>query len=475
MGQIHQQLRAAIVEGRLRPGEALPPTRELAKSLRVSRNSVLAAYDRLSSEGLLLRRIGAGTFVAPHLPGPQKSPRQPHAQNGPRRGRATSPLSPQPVWKIFPEQEFVNQTQARFDFRVGLPDLGLFPFPAWRRLVTDELRGVNRRTGTYADPAGLPRLRSAIARHISVTRGVHADADNVIVTNGTQQGLDLVSRVFLEPGDTVAVEDPGYSPARWLFASHGAHLDNVSVDTEGLRVQDLPPGARMIYLTPAHQYPLGVTMSPTRRAQLLTWGQTHNTVIIEDDYDSDFQYDDQPQPPLQTLDSIGQILYLGSFSKTLLPSLRIGYIIAPTPLIQPLRYAKFLTDWHTPTTTQAVLAKFIETGLLAEHLHRARKEYQQRRNLMLEHLHDHFTNWLTLLPSSTGLHLTTTTQHTTQTIATITRAAGNNDVAITPLAPHYHHQPPEPGLLLGYGNIPTHHIAEGLKRLHHTFHETSKP
>ena len=341
--QIYRQLLDAILDGRLRPGERLPPTRELARRLDVSRNTAAVAYDRLTAEGFLAGRVGDGTFVRTALPGRVRS-----------RGAPSGRVRPRRLWRdITAEHEFGAAEPAPYDFRVGVPDPRLFPLETWRRLVARELRASTVHATGYRDPAGHAGLRAAIARHTGVARSVRAAPDDVIITQGAQQALDLIGRILIEPGDQVAVEEPGYPPARLAFRAHGARVIGVPVDAEGIDVSAIPPSARIVYVTPSHQFPLGTPMSLARRAALLTWADRHGAVIIEDDYDSEFRFGERPLEPLQSLDAGGNVVYVGSFSKTLLPMLRLGFLVAPASLGPALRTAKGLADWHGDVTTQA--------------------------------------------------------------------------------------------------------------------------
>src|SRR5581483_2784660 len=302
-GEIYRQLRAAIIAGRLRPGDPLPPTRELARRLSVSRGTVAVAYDRLGGEGFVTSRVGAGTFVTGWT-----------ARTRPAASTVADALRPRPVWdRIRVSTAFTPP--ARYEFRTGLPDVSRFPFQTWRQLMAGELRPSAAGRGEYGDPAGHDALRAAIARHLAVSRGLAVSAAQVTVTTGTQQGLDLIARVLAAPGEVVAVEDPGYGPARWLFESLGLDVIGVPVDQHGMIVGALPGTARLVYTTPSHQYPLGTTMSLPRRAALLEWADRHDAAIIEDDYDSEFRYGGRPIEPLGTLDASGRVVYVGSFSK----------------------------------------------------------------------------------------------------------------------------------------------------------------
>ena len=330
-GEIYRQLRRAILDGRLPPGGRLPATRELARRLNVSRTTVTVAYDRLTGEGFITSRVGAGTFVSDGVAGPAGRTGRPGGAAPPAAlGRYRGPA--------------VFDKPAEFNFRTGIPDATLFPYQSWRRLLARQLRPAAVGTGAYGDPAGHPGLRQAIARHIGLARGVQTGAEQVVVTNGTQQAVDVVARVLLAPGDRVAVESPGYGPPRRLLASLGAEVVGVPVDDQGLVVEAIPPRTRLVYVTPSHQFPLGMAMSLPRRLALLAWAERHDAAVVEDDYDSEFRYGGRPIEPLQTLDPSGRVIYVGSFSKTLLATLRLGFLVAPASLVGAVRSAKF---WPT--------------------------------------------------------------------------------------------------------------------------------
>jgi GntR family transcriptional regulator / MocR family aminotransferase len=334
-GEIYGQLRRAILDGRLPPGGRLPASRELAAQLSVSRTTVVVAYDRLIGEGFISARVGAGTFVSDGLPGA-----------GHRTGATGGILRPRPIWEDL--APLVFERAAEFDFRPGIPDARLFPYQSWRRLLAREFSATAVGAGHYADPAGHAGLREAIAGHIGVSRGVQATAEDVVVTNGTQQAVDIVARVLLAPGDRVAVEDPCFGPPWRLLQTLGAKVTGVPVDDQGLVVDAIPPGTRLVCVTPSHQFPLGMSMSLPRRMALLAWAERHQAAILEDDYDSEFRFGGRPIEPLQTLDQAGRVIYVGSFSKTLLATLRLGFVVAPASLRPAVRAAKLLADWHTP-------------------------------------------------------------------------------------------------------------------------------
>lgn len=458
-GEIYRQIRRAVLDRRLRPGDLLPPGRELARTLAVSRTTVTIAYERLAAEGFVTARQGSGTFVSGSVAraGRDKTGR-----------RSAGVLRPRPIWAtINPPPIF---EPASFDFRTGLCDASLFPHRSWRRSVTWALRAGEATAGIYQHPAGHPGLRAAIARHIGVARGVKAAADDIIVTNGTQQALDVLARVLLAPGDGIAIEDPCYGPPVRLFKALGLRVVGVPVDRHGLVVDALPRGIRVVYVTPSHQFPLSVTMTLPRRQALLAWAERNNAAIIEDDYDSEFRFGDRPLEPLQTLDATGRVIYVGSFSKTMLPTLRLGFMVAPPSLQPALHKAKFVSDWHSPTLTQGALARFIDEGAFARHVRRMNAIYRERHRMLVDAVTRDFAEHLELIPSTTGLHLTALarTLSADQTVD-IARRAADRGVAVQDLSRSAVSTSPRAGIMLGYGAIPTARIEEGLRLLRACF------
>ncbi len=462
---IYRALVAALRDGRLHAGDRLPPTRTLARDLGVSRNTVATAYDRLTAEGYLEGRVGAGTFVASA------------ATTGPVPSRRARPaaLRPRPDWTYAPARTSSTDDTPRYDFRVGIPDAGLFPFDTWRRLMTAELRLRANSPGSYAEPSGHLGLREAIARYVGYSRSVHAEVDDVIVTNGTQQGLDLVGRIMLSPGDVVAMEEPGYTPARLLFSSLGARVVGVPMDAEGLDVAQIPARTRLVYTTPSHQFPLGIAMSLARRRALLSWAAERGAAIVEDDYDSEFRFTERPLEPLYSLDQTGRVIYAGTFSKTLLPSLRIGYLIAPPTLRSALRAARQLSDSHGPVATQAALARFMDEGLLARHIRRASKAYADRHGLLMRGLGERLGGLIEPVPSAAGLHVATRLRdHIRADTVAVAARAREEGIAVDAL-PNYCAGTPQQGLVFGYGAVAPESIGEGLARLSALLRRVANP
>ena len=461
-GEIYRQIRNAIGDGRLRPGDCLPASRDLAQTLNVSRMTVTVAYDRLAGEGFLVSRIGSGTFVNNHL---LRTAREE------KSSRVDGSLKPRAVWdSISLSRAF--ERPAKFDFRTGLPDASLFPHETWRRLVVRALRSEAVAGGVYAEPGGYRALREAIARHIGISRGVQVSPADITITSGAQQSIDLIARALISPGDRVAVEDPGYHPPLFLFTSLGAEVHGVPVDKEGIVVDQLPSNTRLVYVTPSHQYPLGVTMSLSRRLALLDWADRNNAAIIEDDYDSEFRFEGRPLEPLHTIDASGRVIYVGSFSKTLLPTLRLGFVVTPPGCTLAVQKAKYVSDWHTSMVLQVALAHFIDQGAFARHLRKVRRVYTARHALVTKILNKDFMDHLEVIPAAAGLHVAAVarTASVDETSAIAKRVSGLG-VEIQRLSAFAMGGSRRAGLLFGYGAIPTSRIPEGLSLLRSCFED----
>ncbi len=374
---LFEQLRDAVVSGRLVEGDRLPPSRQVAAQLGVSRHTVTTVYGQLAAEGFIEGRAGGGSYVS----------RTTVTKAG-RRRRALVPtprmVSPQ-LWDRHPH----DARPIRFDLRPGTPDLALFPLVAWRHCLTTAYQTVPE---GYGDPAGLPSLRRAIAHWIGKSRAVDATADQVIVTSGAQQAIDLVMRLLVRPGEVVALEDPGYPPVRRLCTALGATIEPVPVDAEGIVVGQIPSRARVVYTTPSHQSPTGATMSMSRRRELLALAERQDLAVIEDDYDSEYRHVDRPLEPLYRLDRSGRVIYVGTFSKTLSPSLRLGFVVLPESLVDAAVNLRELMDWQPPAGLQVALLRLIADGLLDRHLRRTRKVYSERHHLVARFVQDAATD-----------------------------------------------------------------------------------
>jgi GntR family transcriptional regulator/MocR family aminotransferase len=455
-GQLYRQLREAIESGRLKAGTQLPPTRLLAQQLGISRKTVADTYALLTYDNLLTGKVGVGTFVNAQAVGQDR--KQGH------ESLASAAIVAK--WRNIstalghPSMDAV----LRYDFIGGATTRNQFPQDDWRRCVQHALRQTARSRGLYSQPAGLPALRDAIARHAAFSRGVRCDAEDVLVCHGAQQALDLLARVLIEPGCCVAVEDPGYPPARQLFAAQGAEVIGVPVDAEGICVDAIPDSARLIYVTPSHQFPLGMAMSQARREALLEKALRIGAVIIEDDYDCEFRYEGRPTDTLQSLDSRGAVAYVGTFSKTLQPELRLGYCILPPALIEAATAAKQLSDWHCSTLAQWALAKFIDEGFLLKHIRRCHGIYASRRERILERFRDDLAPWFELVPSVAGFHVAALAKLPLD-IPLLVELARKVDVGLYGLAGFSYKAPPRHGLFLGYGAIETLDLDPALDRV----------
>ena len=455
---LHGQLRAAILDGRLRPGLRLPSTRRLASAYGVSRNTAVAAYDLLLSEGYVVSRRGSGAYVATALPRRSEVKAPPDASTHERRLAAH--------WRDPPATFMTPALPApRYEFTLGIPDGALFPFAIWRRLTSRALRTIAKSRTTYSQPRGQLALREGIAKHVSFTRAVACAADDVVVTSGAQQAFDLIARVLVAAGRTVvAVENPGYPPQRAAFLAAGAKLAPVRVDAEGLVVERLPRAARIVCVSPSHQFPLGCAMSARRRAELLDFAATRGAVVVEDDYDGEFRFGARPLDALQTLDRAECVFYVGTFSKSLFPAIRLGYIVAPPWALRALIAAKRDADWHCGVIEQETLAAFIAEGHMARHVRRMRTVYAARRHALLANLARDFGRWLQPIPSIAGLHLSAYADASVD-VAALVDLARRNEVGVLSLRPFHIGATSRQGLVFGYGAIDEAAIGEACARL----------
>ena len=445
--QVREGLRRAILEGRLRPGQRIPSTRSLAVDLGISRLPVLSAYEQLLHEGYLVGRTGSGTFVSESVPDDLLRPvpanaRVPRHGTGVRK-RAAGIARPASSGWNFP----------MVPFQVGLPALDLFPHAAWKKLIVRQLKAETPDRLSYTEPAGLEELRLAIAEHIRSARAVRCEANQVLIVPGSQAALRIAAAALLEPGDRVAIEEPGYFGAHRALRSGGAELVPVPVDGEGLNIAALRRrGARIraVYVTPSHQYPLGVTMSAPRRFALLEWAAEHKAWILEDDYDSEFRYVSRPVGALQGIDARDRVIYIGTFSKALCPGVRLGYVVVPPELWDRFYQTRLAFDFFTPTLYQRALAEFLDDGHFARHLRRMRSAYLERRDALLRGLAQHCGDLLTIHNSDAGLHVTALLRVGLDDQDVVARLARRGLAAIS-LSTSYIGSETQQGLLLGFG------------------------
>ena len=464
--QLYNCLSEAILARQLVPGTRVPPTRALAAELGISRNTVVNAFDQLLAEGYLESKVGSGTFVSRALPDDalqirargNKSPHhQPPAAALSKRG-ALIAAAPPSHWQ---------DSGKPHAFRPGVPALDEFPFDVWRRLANKCWRALPRDALAYGEPEGYRPLRQAIASYLGASRGVRCEMEQVIVVAGSQQALDLAARVLLDPGDALWIEDPGYRGARSAFLAAGARIIPVPVDAEGLRVDvgiAKCATARLVYVTPSHQYPSGVTMSLARRLALLDWAKRARAWVLEDDYDSEYRYAGHPLTALQGLDDAGRVIYIGTFSKVLFPALRLGYLVVPPGLVDVFTAARVMADRQSPVLDQAVLADFIADGYFARHLRAMRALYAERQAALVDAATRELGGALELAPADAGLHLLARLPKGMDDRVVSQRAAAQNveapalsDYAITRLA--------RGGLVLGYAAVNAREIHDAIRRL----------
>ena len=472
--QIYHAIRHAILAGQLAPGARLPATRTLAHELGVSRNTVLLAYDQLLAEGYTVGQTWSGTYVASALPDVTLSP--PDAEAYAVRAREGTTLRLSAYGRrvaqntsLPPPSALPHCHPVRYDFRYGLPDVAAFPHETWRRLLARRARGVSMPALHYGPPEGYAPLREAIAAYLRRSRAVLCDPEQIIVVNGSQQALDLTARVLLDAGDTVLIEEPHYQGARQVFLAAGARLVPVPVDPEGLVTTALPDahaGARLVYVTPSHQFPTGAIMSLVRRLALLQWAETTEAFVLEDDYDSEFRYAGRPVEAVQGLDRSGRVIYIGTFSKVLFPALRLGYLVLPPPLVALFAAAKWLTDRHTSTLEQAVLTDFIHEGHFEHHLRRSRTRNAARRTALLEALSTHLGPRVEVSGANAGVHLLVWLRDIApHQLSVFIDCAAQAGVGLYPVTPYYFAPPPRAGLLLGYAAMTEEEIRAGIQCL----------
>ena len=403
--QLYKNIRRAVLTGQLAAGTRLPSTRDLATSLGVSRNTVTSAFDQLLAEGYIEGKVGAGTYVAEIDVAPAHKPVRPLSASIP----LPSALS-QRGQKMLALRETI--LRYRHDpiraFRPGVPALDAFPVEVWSKLMTQRWRYAQSDLLSYGDPCGYRPLRECIAEYLRLSRAMRCEAEQVIIVSGSQQALDITARVLLDPGDAAWMEDPGYSGARNVFLGADVNLVPVPIDEQGLNVKAgklKHPDAKLIYVTPSHQFPLGYSMSLSRRLELLQWAQQSGAWIIEDDYDSEYRYQGHPLAALQGLDETGCVIYMGTFSKVLFPSLRLGYLVVPPGLVDAFAAARALSDRHSPLFDQAVLTDFITEGHFNRHLRRMRRLYAERQSALISAIQGQLSHYLNVQPCATGMHL----------------------------------------------------------------------
>ena len=460
--QVYLAVRRAILDGVLEPGTRLPSSRGLADDLRVSRTTTLLAYEQLLAEGYLEPRRGSGTFVAEELPDDlpqQASPRRLARTKHPQLSRRGAALAATPG----PARRIGGPPRA---FRLGVPALDRFPLRLWSQLVSRRMRSMTLGQLDYAGSAGCVDLRKAVAEHVQTARGTTCVVDQVFVVAGAQRGLQMICSVLLDPGDRVWLEEPGYPGARSALAQAGARIVPVRVDSQGIDVAAgtrQAPGARMVYVTPSNQFPLGMPMSLMRRLALLKWATKAGAWIVEDDYDSEFRYATRPLQCLHGLDTDGRVMYVGTFAKSIFPAMRLGFVIVPVDLVHHVHAIRRAADLHPPMLEQMALADFIRDGHYATHLRRMRSIYRERLEALEAAAKEFCAGPLRLRTIQTGLHAVADLDGVDE--GRVCEEARERGIEVAPLGTYYLGRRTANGLLLGFASTPPDTLRRGMERL----------
>jgi GntR family transcriptional regulator / MocR family aminotransferase len=461
--QIYDAYRSMILGGSLQPGQQIPSTRALASDLKVSRIPVLTAYAQLLAEGYFEARTGAGTFVCSSLPDQIARPGNNSTEPSPLAAEArfvakrTAVLPPPQTSPWFGLGAF-SVSQAAFSE---------FPVQVWSNLTLRHCRNLPATSFHYVDAMGLEQLRDAVCTYLRTARAVRCEPHQVMIVSGSQQALEISARVLLDPASPVWVEEPGYWLTRRVLTFAGCRLVPVPVDGEGM---DVAAGvkkcrkARAAYVAPSHQFPLGVTMSASRRLQLLDWAERSKAWIIEDDYDSEYRYDSMPIASLQGLDSNSRVIYIGTFSKVLFPSLRMGYMVIPKDLVHLFQEARRTIDISPPYLYQAVVTDFIREGHFGRHIRRMRQVYAERRTMLVECLREEFSSNMEILGMEAGMYLAIAFPKGLRDVE-VANYAAREKLWLAPLSPYYLDQPSRQGFLLGFGGVSAEDIPHGVRRL----------
>ena len=459
--QVYLGLRQAIFAGSFAPHGRLPSTRDLADQLRVSRTVVLLAYDQLLAEGFVEGRSGSGTYVAQGLSSKRSAiSRQSTKPRLSKFGAAAEETAP---WQDFQAR---RSPVHRYDFASGRSesDIETFPFEKWRRILLRCARKAPVMELEYGPAAGSVVLRKAICDHVRRSRAVVCEPSEVIIVNGSQQALDLIARVLLEREDRVAIENPSYQGTRAILQAAGARVLAVPVDRDGLNPAKLPDNARICFVRPSHQFPTGAILPLARRLALLEWAKQQNAMIVEDDYDGEFRYEGHPLESLQGLDADGRTIYVGTFSRTVFPALRVGYVIVPKSLTRAFTAAKWLNDQHSPTLEQQALAEFINSGAYERHLRRLRRRNASRREALLKSREEYMGNRVRVTGDGAGAHVVLWPNKRISEDAAVFQAAARG-VGISGISRYFLTPPTCPGLMLGYCRMKENEIREGIRRL----------
>lgn len=476
--QVYSAIKEAILSGEMPAGTLLPATRELVQVLHISRTTILNAYAELTAEGYVTGRVGSGTYVNGHIPGQMlqnssllawKTGASAHADRNPSERVAAPSLRPasRPPIKAAPESIFC-------DFQCRHLSRDDFPFRVWYQLIA---KHGPADFNQIPAPEGSVTLREAIAAHLLASRGVLCDVEQIMIVSGTQQCLDLAARLIVSPGDTVAIEEAHYSGAREAFQAAGARLQSVPLDREGICVKELANSSKrvrvkLVYVTPSHQMPTGATMSMIRRTQVIDWAERNDAYIVEDDYDGEYRYDGFSLPSIQGLSRGERVIYVGSFSRSISPTIRIGYLVAPPALIEKFRGVKRFAGGDSPLLIQEALAEFIGEGHFERYLRRARARNYRRRGVLLDAFAEHFGDSVEILGGDSGVHvLTRFVENESLDLSLLISRAFAGGVGVYPISPYLIRPSRRREILLGYGALREDVIKKGIRVLHSVFRD----
>jgi len=462
---LYEELRAAILSGHLRPGDRLPATRDLAAQYGISRPTIVTAFEQLRLEGYVEGKVGSGTYVSKTLP--DELLQVPHAKSVAGTRTRAIPLSAY-ARRLRPLAR--SESRPARAFRANQPALDAFPMGLWAQVAARRLRRVSARLLAGGEALGYRPLRQAVADYLNTSRGVKCTADQVLIISGVQQALDRAAHLLLNPGDPVWMEEPGYPGAAVVFRAVGAKICAVPVDSEGLNLEagqrrwQRHGRPRLVYVTPAHQFPLGVTMSLRRRLSLLEWSRRSRTIIFEDDYDSEYRYSGRPIPALQGLDRAAVVIFAGSFTDALFPSLRLAYLVVPSDMVDIFAAAESVSTHHPPLIDQAILCDFISEGHFARHVRRMRELYAERLSVLVESAHERLAGLLEIPSVEAGLRTVGWLQGGI-VAERAAQAAAKYDVEVVPLGRYAYGRAKREGLMLGFAAVDARELRRGVEQL----------
>jgi len=466
--QLESQLRESIWRGLLKPGERLPSTRALAKQLQVARNTVISAYEQLAAEGFLITQKGDGTRVTSSVEQLETAPKakKPRLISQPTHHA----LAARYTRYADTHKNIINNPNAR-PFRAHRPDVSAFPSNVWAQLTSRRTRGDAASWLASPSSQGYQPLREAIADYLGAARGITTTHQHIIMTAGAQQGVELLAKMLINPGDVIVFEDPGYTPAMAVFEMMGATIVSIAVDECGIDTEQLArlkQPIKMIYTTPASHFPLSINLSQARRKLLIEWAQANNCLILEDDYNGEYRYCGRPAATLYEQCESTHVIYMSTFSKLLFPSLRLGFLVVPEQFIQPLNTLRWLLDRHSPTLEQAVLTDFINEGYFSSHLRKMRTLYLQRQQALLNAANEHLCDILWVPPLEGGLHLVGWLQHSV-TETKLLSAADAAGVELAPTSQYYRLPIERASVLMGYAAYSEQQLLESVLALKHAY------